>query len=535
MTQGIAARKLTALGVRPDFWLAGLLLWLLLSAGRSLETPWATAALTEALRWGGGIGLALALGWSLRHTAVAGQFLVTLTGAMALFGILGSAGSVGGLSGPYHDHQLYGSILLLLLPFSAALAFTAPQAAWRWGALAVLAAGTLCLFLSQTRSAWAGLAAAGLVFGWLWLKRTPFHPHKWRAALVPALLLLIGLIAVWVVAGPADQRIALSHRASTFTALSQDESWQSRLGLWRGTMGLIGRHPAFGIGLGHYPGEMPTGSGGHPSPQARPSLSSEAHSFYLQTAAEIGLTGLGLYLAALAAFARLGLHRLGRHRRPLREQDGLLIASLSALAGQGIDAVASPSWQFPEVSFFFWAVLGLGLAALQREQAQTASPRLPLPIRRLGQFALSGSLAVVLAAQILPIGLLTPVEAYTHPAAYAYQSVAVSPMTPCVSGAATCSFLLTANYTNGSQDVTFDSGSGTGIPATFTCKVSPNNNTCVSRFGTSGSSTRNQLTVSASEKGKTLLITGSFEDASVSSSGTTTYTGHTSPAITIMP
>ncbi len=539
MEQGNVTRRIVAAGSRPELWLALLLVWVLMSAARSFGTPWAAAAGTEALRWGAGIGIALVLSRISCRPDLAGQVLVSLTGAMALCGILGSEnGADAGLVGPYHDHQLYGSVLLLLLPFTAAFALSAKSHSWRWGALAALAAGTLCLLLSQTRSAWIGMAVASAVFGWLWLSRPASRPRHWRVVLIPLALLLLGLLCVWHLTEPADRQAAVSHRAATLAALPGDESWQSRLCLWRGTGQIVAAHPALGIGLGRYPGSQWawTHSGAFLLPASRPSLSNQAHSFYGQTAAETGLTGLALYSAALAAFLMLGLRRLQKSRSSrLGRQNALLVAALSALAGQSVDALASPSWQFPEVSFFFWGVLGLGLASLRREEAQTDTAPAPAALRRLAQFALSGSFAVVLTAQILPIGLLTPVEAYTHPAANAYQSVAVSQMTPCVSGSVTCGFLLTAYYTNGSQDVTYDSGGGSGLPSSFTCKNSLTNSPCVSKLGTSGSPTRNQLTIATNDRGKTLQITGSFVDASVSTSGTTTYTGRTSPAITIMP
>ncbi len=348
MTQRTVTEKFAAASRRPDFWLLALLVWISISSTRSLGTPWAAAAGTEALRWGAGIGLALTLGWFWRHTELAGQFLVTLTGVMALFGILGGETAAhSGLAGPYHDHQLYGSVLVLLLPFSAVFALSASSALWRWGSLAAGAAGTLCLLLSQTRSAWAGLTAALLVLSWLWLSRPASRPPRLRVAFIPFAVLLFGLLLAWLLAGPAAQQAAMTHRAATLTALSQDGSWHARLDLWRSTARMIAAHPALGIGLGRYPGTvwLWTSAAGLLPPLAHPSLSNEAHSFYGQTAAETGLIGLGFYLAALTAFGILGTRRLreSRNQRHLSPQNALLIAALSALAGQGIDALASPS------------------------------------------------------------------------------------------------------------------------------------------------------------------------------------------------
>ena len=473
MEQGNVRRKIAGIGSRPELWLGIFLIWVLISAARSLGTPWAAAAGTESLRWGAGIGLALGLSRFGRRLETAGQVLVLLTGAMALFGILGSdTGPAAGLVGPYHDHQLYGSVLLLLLPFSAAFALSAKSPSWRWAALASFAAGSLCLLLSQTRSAWIGMAVAAAVFGWLWLSRPASRPRRWRVVLVPFALLLLGLLSVWLLTGPAEQQAAVSSRAATLAALPEDGSWQSRLSLWRGTAKMVAAHPALGIGLGRYPSSqwLWTRSGGFLAPASRPSLSNEAHSFYGQTTAETGVIGLALYLIALGVFAVLALRRLrkGRSSSHLSRQNALLIAVLSALAGQSVDALASPSWQFPEVSFFFWGILGLGMASLRRA-AQADDAPAPAALRRFGQFALSGGLAVVLTAQILPIGLLTPVEAYTAPAGSTLSTVTVALVSPAapVAGGSTLQFQVLAKYKTSSgsfitQDVTSDTGSTYG-------------------------------------------------------------------------
>ena len=432
-------RKIAGFGGRPESWLAALLLWTLVSAGRSVGTPWAAAAGTELLRWAAGIGLALAVGGLLRRTETAGQVLVSLTGGMALLGILGGTSAAGDLLGPYRDHQLYGSVLLLLLPFCAATGLSAKSAPWRWGALAALTAGTLCLFLSETRSAWIGFGVSALVFGGLSLRQLAPRPLRdflpKRTVFIPLVLLGCGLVGTWLVTSPDTQKAALSARAATLGMLGHDESWQSRLDLWRGTARLVAAQPAFSLGLGRYPGSewAWTHTGGLLAPAERPSLTNQAHSFYGQTAAEMGLVGLSLYLAALLTFAGQAGQRLReshRRRSSLSGRAALIIALLSALAGQSADAIASPSWQFLEVSLLFWAVLGVGLASIKRgtlaPELVPVSPRL----QRAGRWALSGGLTVALAAQILPFGLLTPVEAYIPPTGYKLVSVSLALLTP---------------------------------------------------------------------------------------------------------
>ena len=501
---------------RPEFWLLGLLFWLLLSAGRSLGTPWARVALTEALRWGAGIGLALALGAFFRHTKIAARFVVTLAGVIALLGIAdGLHSGGGGLTGPYRDHQLYGSVLLLLLPPVVAVALTARDIRWRLGGIAVAGGGTLCLALSQTRSAWAGALIAALVFGCLWLFRSGSRWRMGRAILVTAAALAVGGLALWMLLTPLDLRAPMTARVGTLSALDTDKSWQERLTLWRGASRLASAYPVAGIGLGRYPGAQWawTRAGSPLRPSERPSLSEEAHDLYLQTAAETGLVGLGLYVGAMASFVCLGLGRLRRTRLPQARrhrsagQDALVIASLSIVAGQAVDAIASPSWQFAEASLLFWALLGVGLAVMRGEEPEPAAVRVPRILHRAGRFALSGGIAVVLAANILPLGLLTPVEAYTHPNNITFQSVAILQTTQNCPSGSVC-FTLTAHYSDGStHDVTFDDDTH-AQSSTFGCSIG--GTTCASKFGTG--TTRNQLAVASSEHGHAVTISGKFSD-----------------------
>jgi len=511
-------RRIAALAARPEFWLCCLLGWLLISAARSLGTPWGGAALTEALRWGAGIGLTLTLGAGLRRTQTAGRLAAVLAGAMALLGLadgLGKGG--GGLVGPYHDHQLYGSALLLLLPFAVARTLTERTPGWRYGLLAAGGAAAACLVLSQTRSAWAGAAAASLVFAGLWNSRRTVFPRSWLRAGASGLVLASALGVLWLLLAPADLRAPLAARAGTLGALSVDESWQTRLALWHNAGGLVAAHPLLGVGLGRYPeAQWAATHAGRPlSPTERPSLSEEAHSFYLQTAAETGLIGLGLYLAALAAFMARGLGRLRRRRGSPSARDGLVIAALALVAGQAVDALASPSWQFAEVSLLGWALLGLGLAA-QRGRAPEAAPA-PVPWPRAGRLAAFGATAVTLAGLFLPLGVLNPVEAYTPPTVAGYtwhyipnSAVVAGPAT--VAAGSMTQYTLTAKYyTNAAHtatqvvDVTSDSTSVFG--STY-----PSGGASASTFGTGTS--RNVLTAAVSDgnPSKMLSVSGRFYD-----------------------
>jgi len=519
-------QRIVAAAARPEFWLLGLLVWLLLSAGRSLGTPWERAALTEALRWGAGIGMALALGAFLRHTRHAARIVVVLAGMVALLGIAdGPHPEAGGLVGPYTDHQLYGSVLLILLPPAVAVALAAREGRWRLGAVAAAGGGALCLALSQTRSAWAGALAAALVFGLLWLLRPGRRRRRGRSILMAAAVLAGAVLTVWLLLAPPDLRAPLAARAGSLSRLGADGSWQGRVTVWKGAARLAAAHPLCGLGLGRYPGAQWawTRAGRPLAPSERPSLSEEAHDFYLQTAAETGLIGLGLYVAALAAFARQALRRLrepGRPRAPF--QDALIIASLSLVAGQAVDALSSPSWQFAEASLPFWALLGVGMAAVRGGEIEAAQARAPSALRRAGRLALSGSASVALAANVLPLGLLTPVEAYTAPTGWTYVAnfVRITGPSSIVAGQS-ARYILTATYKyvdGGGQthqvpvDVTFDLASSSGSAAG--CGILANSGrSSGASFGAVAGPDRNLLSIKSFGSGDGFTVGGTFYDS----------------------
>lgn len=506
---------------RPEFWLVCLFCWVLFSAGRSVGTPWARAALTEALRWDAGIGLALVIGTWLRRTQAAAQGVVVLAGLLALLGAWrGLQPERGGLTGPYQEHQLYGSVLLILLPLCVSVALASRDSLWRMGAVAASGAGFFCLLFSQSRSAWAGAFIAALVLGGLWSGQNLRDSQDRRMGIASAAVLLGGVLLLWLLTTPTNLRIPLTARVGTLSTLPADDSWQERTALWQGALRLAASHPLYGVGLGRYPSMQWewTGKGRRLTPLDRPSLSEEAHEFYLQTAAEIGVIGLGLYGMALLTFVFQSIARLRQKPSPHR-RDALIIAAFSMLAGQSVDALASPSWQFAEASLFFWALLGLGIASLSCRRAEAdAVPASVLP-KRIGHYALSGVVAVAITANVLPIGLLTPVEAYTPPTGTTFKSAVITGSTQNAKVGDVVSFKMIATYTDAQHTYT-PNVSNEGTTA-FVATISPG----VTSYGTFTQDAANQrvlYTVPAGVNGKTLTISGHFQNGFITTQTTQT-------------
>jgi O-antigen ligase len=140
-----------------------------------------------------------------------------------------------------------------------------------------------------------------------------------------------------------------------------------RLDLWRAALRMAQTRPITGWGPGMYPFTValfrergaPVGTP-RALVAAGPSLRENAHNTYLTLLAELGVPGLTLYLAVLIAFLNAALRTLPTLRSTSRRFT--LIGAVAGLASQMVCALGNPAWEFPECSFFLWAVLGLGAA-----------------------------------------------------------------------------------------------------------------------------------------------------------------------------
>ncbi len=269
------------------------------------------------------------------------------------------------LVGTFHDRQLFGGFLALVLPVLMGVAAGTRNGRWKLGAQisCILVAGAL--ICTQCRSAWIGLSVAVLVFialgmGFVW-KVSGFLRKKHELLVTPILaLIVLGIfIGFTRMGGPTIQRL------TTLSAIRQDESVKDRVGLWRVAVDVIRANPFVGHGIGTYTlvqaDYNPASRSREVIRQMGPTLSESPHNTYLQIAAESGLVGLSLYLAILVLFCYRALIALPRMEKGLRQYT--LIGCISAVVGQSVDAIANPAWTYPECTAFFWLVLGVGMAA----------------------------------------------------------------------------------------------------------------------------------------------------------------------------
>jgi hypothetical protein len=192
-----------------------------------------------------------------------------------------------------------------------------------------------------------------------------------------------------------------TERAATLASTSNDASFQWRRQMWSNATTMIGQKPITGWGLGQF--GMVVGSFDDTAPPRNQveregvSLTSIPHNEYLQIGAELGLVGLGLYLAVLGAFFFQGFRALPRIQGDTRKW--LLVAAMGAMAAQMVDAIGNPGWRFGDVSPLFWLMMGVGMACTRthRERRGATEPsaeHAPVQRPRLARLAWQGMAAV---------------------------------------------------------------------------------------------------------------------------------------------
>ena len=372
--------------------------WTALSCAFS---PAKVFSIQQLLQVGAGALLYFVVAYQFRqskHLSMLADVLLYLSLAVALGGLAHYQMNTGERAEAlFGDPQPLGSFLMLLLPLVASLAFGDKNSRRQIIAQITFVLMIGCLMLTQGRSAWLGAAAAMAVFAFLSMRlakreKTTSHPLAARKHqfVLPGML---ALIAVGFVLVMNSQNASIGDRVSTVSKLGADVSVQARLtSHWAPTWKMIQERPLTGFGAGLYPVKQHEYTGmGAPLAEGgagiRGSLAEQAHNYYLQTAAELGLPGLALVLAILGSFGFVSWKRLHQMDEGIRRT--LLIASMAATAGFAVDAFSSPSWQYGQNAMFFWLVLGMGVSCLRpraRQQAEEVT-FVHVPSRRIAMIA----------------------------------------------------------------------------------------------------------------------------------------------------
>ena len=256
---------------------------------------------------------------------------------------------VGRVYGLFDNPNNFAEILILLLPFIAALFFASKG--WKrrvfYGLVALppLAA----LLMTQSRSSWGGLLVAMCVFAAF---------LDWR--LIP-LAGLAGLIVFPFLPMYLRQRVL-----SIFNAADTSTSYRTKI--WNTMLPVIRDYWWTGLGLGNDTVMKITAR----YPLYTPKVPLHCHNIYLQTWVETGILGLVSlmgFLANTGKHAVRTLRRLGtKHGDP--HARFLVMAGLSSLCGILVTSLVEYTWYYPRVMLLFWCVAGLLLAAVSLAGAE---------------------------------------------------------------------------------------------------------------------------------------------------------------------
>ena len=166
--------------------------------------------------------------------------------------------------------------------------------------------------LSFSRGGYAGLLLSGA-----WLLLISGVLRQWNMRKVIVSLCLAVLFSVGIGVTPFGERLV-----SSFS--QEDGSNRERLRLWQEATQYIGERPLVGTGLGNYPLLV------KPSASYREPI--YAHNLFLDIALELGLVGLGLFLALVGRAVKGAWD--ARHRA--ESLGGIIVLSLMVFLGHAV-------------------------------------------------------------------------------------------------------------------------------------------------------------------------------------------------------
>lgn len=275
-------------------------------------------------------------------------------------------------TGPISDPNSYAQILLIVIPIAAErFAHTRSRLGRCLAGLAFLTC-VLSLVFTFSRGAFLALVVVGALMAISWY---------WRPRRLAAIALVIALAIPFIPDLYTDRlRAAGLWPGEPTTALHKaDPAVEGRLTEMQVALYIFADHPVMGVGIGNFRDYFQTYVNRHGLPPRHEAR--QAHSLYLEIAAENGLIGLSAF-GALVALAARSLWQGWRRLKRAHEDD--LAARVQAVAfgliGYGIAAL------FLHSGFgrYMWLILGIALAsnrvsraAVSEQAAQQSGPNGP--------------------------------------------------------------------------------------------------------------------------------------------------------------
>ena len=283
------------------------------------------------------------------------------------------------VNGPFASDSSYAIICLLLFLFLRAapgLFRLRLDRGARLVYLCALAGAALGALLPMFRAVAIALAAGWMVL-WLTERRgrlraqpsRPLQSTRVRGHLAPARRIrLNSLIVVILIALALVGFVAAMAPLLAGSRLADPRTAYGRLATWKSAAEIAVENPIFGVGLGNYPEyyDRVRHEEDEPIEEVLDTRASrDPHSNVLWIAAELGLPGIALYLAANVWLFLLGWRALKRAARgPQRAAAGCFLA---LVAGYWIPGLTLASGYYSDLNLCFFFLLGALSSPLFRQ------------------------------------------------------------------------------------------------------------------------------------------------------------------------
>lgn len=250
----------------------------------------------------------------------------------------------------FDNPNTFAQVLVMMLALNLGLIFASRTI---WGKLASLVTfcfGLVGIAMTYSRASWIGLVAAVFLFVLIAERR-----------LIP--VLVVGIIALLPFL-PAS----IYNRILTIFNPS-DSSTSSRLPIYSVGLQIWETSPVIGIGLGsELSAKLAHNSGWYHQRFKFPHY----HNIYLQLGVELGILGVGSYVAGFIASSKETLRAVTAPGTD-RSLRCMIAGCFSGLAGVMVCGLADYFWHYPRVMAIFWLIFGMMLCGIRLAKNSTSA------------------------------------------------------------------------------------------------------------------------------------------------------------------
>lgn len=286
------------------------------------------------------------------------------------------------INATFSDVNGLGAYLAMMIWPIVALAMSGSRPGWRLVYRVLACAAAASIVFTASRAAWLAAGIGGLMFVvsiWRAGLLAPQaaiarHFRRWLAVGTAAVAVSLGLLTAYATSADIRHERQRNYADTLLYSLNLNvplnERLKGRLPLWESAIKMIETRPIFGIGISRYYKEVASFS---PEPELLINAQENAHNYFLQVAAELGLSGLACLIALFALAIQAALRATSRATIE-REHRYLAAAAAAGLLAFAVASLTGHPMLVREGQFAF-AVLAAGsfLFGRGRTEAKTTA------------------------------------------------------------------------------------------------------------------------------------------------------------------